>query len=468
VPFASRADAGVYRRSSLEAPPTYAGEAMSTFLFVSIPVPAHTANPLPFAARLVERGHRVLWYAGAVFHPQIRAIGAEPLPYVRAEDFGGVAFDEHWSELAPKRGVATVRATFAQVFVGQSLDRCADLLDILRDHHVDAMLADGIVFAARLASEVTGVPWATFGDGPLPHFEADTPPFGPGLPYASGLHGRFRNRVVTAAAARVVFGPAQKRYDAIRRELGLPVGLGVQDAMVSPMLHLQGCTAGFEYPRVAVPGHMHYVGALRPDPPVGWVPPSWWPEVVGASGTVVVVSQGTLRGDVTELLVPTVQGLAGAAGLVVVTTGSAPVQRLVDELGGRLPENVRAVPSVPYDLLFAHTDVFVTNGGYTGVTLALAHGVPLVQAGTTEEKSEIGARIAHTGVGLSLRTTRPSADVVATAVRRVLTEPAFGAATRRVQAEMADHDAGREGADLLEELARTGQPVLRRPVPAAG
>ena len=46
---------------------------MSTFLFASIPVPAHTANPLPFAARLVERGHRVLWYAGAVFHEQIAA-----------------------------------------------------------------------------------------------------------------------------------------------------------------------------------------------------------------------------------------------------------------------------------------------------------------------------------------------------------------------------------------------------------
>ena len=36
---------------------------MSTFLFASIPVVAHSTNPLPFAARLVERGNRVLWYA---------------------------------------------------------------------------------------------------------------------------------------------------------------------------------------------------------------------------------------------------------------------------------------------------------------------------------------------------------------------------------------------------------------------
>ena len=36
----------------------------------------------------------------------------------------------------------------------------------------------------------------------------------------------------------------------------------------------------------------------------------------------------------------------------------------------------------------------VTNGGYGGVQLALAHGVPLVVAGNTEEKGEIAARVA--------------------------------------------------------------------------
>ncbi len=59
--------------------------------------------------------------------------------------------------------------------------------------------------------------------------------------------------------------------------------------------------------------------------------------------------------------------------------------------------------------MFRHASAVVTNGGYTGVTLALSHGVPLLQAGTTEEKSEIGARIRWTGVGLALRTTAAEA-----------------------------------------------------------
>jgi UDP:flavonoid glycosyltransferase YjiC (YdhE family) len=124
-------------------------------------------------------------------------------------------------------------------------------------------------------------------------------------------------------------------------------------------------------------------------------------------------------------------------------------------------------PFVPYDLIFRHASVVVTNGGYSGVTLALSHGVPLVQAGTTEEKAEIGARIRWSGVGLALRTSRPEPDAVRSAVRRIFAEPSFRAAAERVRSEMAPHDAGREGAVLLERLAATRAPVTT-PVPPMG
>jgi UDP:flavonoid glycosyltransferase YjiC (YdhE family) len=146
---------------------------------------------------------------------------------------------------------------------------------------------------------------------------------------------------------------------------------------------------------------------------------------------------------------------------VVVTTGQADPAGLEEAFGGPLPANARVARFVPYDALLPHVSCFVTNGGYTGVTLALHHGVPLVQAGTTEEKSEIAARIAWTGVGIRLGTTRPAPAAVRRAVTTVLERPDHAAAARRVQAEMARHDAGTEGADLLERLAATHAPVLR-------
>src|SRR6188472_4758111 len=100
---------------------------MSTFLFASIPVVAHTTNPLPFAARLVEDGHRVLWYAGRTFHAQIASVGAEPLPYVDAQDFGGLSPEEAFPQFVGLSGVNAIRRAFADVFVGHAPQRVADL-----------------------------------------------------------------------------------------------------------------------------------------------------------------------------------------------------------------------------------------------------------------------------------------------------------------------------------------------------
>ena len=77
---------------------------MATFLLTTIPIQAHTTNPHPFAARLVERGRRVLQYAGATFHDQIRAVGVEPVPYRRAEDFSAVDLAERWPDIMGSTG----------------------------------------------------------------------------------------------------------------------------------------------------------------------------------------------------------------------------------------------------------------------------------------------------------------------------------------------------------------------------
>ena len=434
---------------------------MHTFLFASTPIAAHSTNPLPFAARLVERGHRVLWYAGAAFHDQIAGVGAEPRPYRLGFDFSRLAPAQAFG-IGDLEGVRAIRRGFCEVFVRPARERLADLRSILDDEPVDAVLADQMIYAVRLGHELGGPAWASFGDGPLPWFEPDTPAFGPGMLPEDGPRGRRRNRVTALLARHLVYGPAHRELNRIRADQGLPgTRRSLTEEATSPFLHLQGCTPGLEYPRPRLPRHMHWVGALRPDPPETWEPPPWWPDVVEAERPVVLVSQGSLRGDLGELVVPTVRALEDVPVLVVVTTGAAGVEDLSRALGGELPGNVRATRFLPYDLVLEHTSVFVTNGGYTGVTLALAHGVPLVQAGTSEEKSEIAARIVWSGVGVRLGTSRPGVEAVRDGVRRVLSDPAYGTAARRLQQEMSQHDAGREGADLLLRLARTGQPVLR-------
>ncbi len=440
---------------------------MARFLFASIPVPAHTANALPFAARLVERGHEVVWYAGRAFHDRIAAVGARPISYRAATDWEGDPFDA-FPQLRRYKGPRAIGHGFADVFVGEAAARVADLRPVLAEHRIDAMLHDGLMIGIGMLSELTGVPHATFGDGPLPYLEPDTPPFGPGLQPMRGPLGRLRNRVIGAAANTLFFGRAQQVYDRARADLGLPKdSRPALDAVASPMLHMHGAVPSFDYRRRHLTPTVHWVGALRPDPPRDWTPPPWWPQVVESRRPVVHVTQGSIRPDMTELVVPSLRALAGEDVLVVVTTGGPSRAEVEAAHGGPLPSNALVTPFVPYDVMFRQASAVVTNGGYTGVTLALANGLPLVQAGTTEEKTEIGARIRWTGVGLALRTTRPKPEAVRTGVRRVLTEPSFRAAADRVRAEMAPHDAGREGAVLLERLAETRAPVTT-PVPPMG
>ena len=120
---------------------------------------------------------------------------------------------------------------------------------------------------------------------------------------------------------------------------------------------------------------------------------------------MVHVTQGTLdNADLGRLLGPTMEALAGDDVLVVATTGGpdpAPLRPT-------LPANVRLERFIPHDLLLPHVDVMVTNGGYGGVQQALAHGVPLVVAGDSEDKPEVAARVRWSGTGVDLRTGRPT------------------------------------------------------------
>ncbi|MEV4538717.1 nucleotide disphospho-sugar-binding domain-containing protein [Asanoa sp. NPDC049518] len=177
---------------------------------------------------------------------------------------------------------------------------------------------------------------------------------------------------------------------------------------------------------------MHFVGPVSRGGAGDQPLPPWWGEL-SAGRPVVHVTQGTIADrDHSALIRPTIDALAGDDVLVVVSTGGRPAETLE----GPLPGNVRVASYLPYDLLLPLTDVMVTNGGYGGVHLALRHGVPLVVAGTTEDKIEVTARVAWSGVGINLRTDTPTSDAVGTAVRQVLTRPDYRKAAERIGAEI--------------------------------
>ena len=142
----------------------------------------------------------------------------------------------------------------------------------------------------------------------------------------------------------------------------------------------------------------------------------------------------------------------------VVTIGPA---LPLDEIDA--PPNVSVVASAPHSEVLRHAAAVVTHAGHGTVIKALAAGVPVVALPMGRDQDDNAARVVYAGAGERLKRTA-SPDKIASAVRRVLDEPAFGENARRIAAVIAQETAHDQAADELEALAR-GQALHEVPVP---
>lgn len=429
---------------------------MSAILITSVPLHGHVVPGLTIARELTARGHEVRWYTGRAFRPQVEAAGATYVPMTPGLD--GPSLDEvrGWPGRPKAPNLRQFVHDLEHLLIRPSLQYTADVRAHLADAPADLLLADTVFFAAGLVHELGGPRWATYGITALTSDSRDTAPFGTGLRPGGAAAARVRNRALNRLFGQVVCAPANRAYDEVRRDLGLPSVRGGVLQTLSPYLHLQGSVPGFEYPRSDLPGQVAFVGRFAP-PIQPFDPPEWWSELTRGR-RVVLVTQGTLATDPADLLLPAVEGLAGEDLLVVATTGDPARRSLpVDPL----PGNTRVVPYVPFDRLLPHVDVMITNGGFGGTQAALAHGVPLVAAGVTQDKREINARIDWAGAGVNLRTQRPSPEQVRDGVRRVLAEASYRQRAQQLADEYGRYDAPVRAADLLERMASRRESMAR-------
>lgn len=433
---------------------------MARILVCTHPITGHLNPAIEIVRALVARGHEVRVYTGKKFRARVEAVGASLAPMVRAYDYDDSDYDRAFPGRGRLKGLKQITFDFKEVFVRPGANQRLDLLELLKGWPADVVLSDPGFVGAKLMYDLGELPaWAVFNISVLGLPSRDVPPFGLGVLPDYSAFGRLKNRALALLATRVAFASVN---DLIRQERA-KLGLAHEPfaPVASPMLYLQPSIPGIEYPRGDLLPSVHFIGALIPQFAGTFAPPSWWDDVTGATKPVVLVTQGTVATNSDELITPTLQVLAQEDLLVVATTGGK-------ALSGSVPANARVAPFIPFDRLMPHVQLMVTNGGYGGVTIALANGVPLVCAGTTEDKPEVGNRVAFAGVGVNLKTNTPTPEQIRRAVRQVLDAPTYRAAAQRLQAAYAQHDAPSEAALLLERLAATRQPVLAEPTNAWG
>jgi UDP:flavonoid glycosyltransferase YjiC (YdhE family) len=278
-------------------------------------------------------------------------------------------------------------------------------------------------------------------DDGAPHFV--------GLPPAISDAQRKEHAAISKEQDRLVYDPVKRRLNARLAALGVkPLSIDLWHALVAlPDAYLQLTVPSFEFPRRHLPASVHFVGTPPIIPNQAPLPP--WAHELDGSRKVILVTQGTVSNlDFGRLVAPTLAALENDSDvLVVVTTGG----RSLDAVPGRVPGNVRLATYLPFEWLLSKVDALVTNGGYGSVNQALSFGIPLVTAGLTEDKADVNARVAWSGVGIDLATNSAAPLALRKAVRAVLEN-----ATYRLRASFMAEEY--RAIDTSNEIIRIERP----------
>jgi MGT family glycosyltransferase len=405
-------------------------------LFATMPFDGHF-NPLTgLAVHLRRKGHDVRWYAPASYAGKLVDLGIPQLPYRRALDVNAENLVEHFPEYE-KLGTGPKAIAFAatKIFFGNTEAHFRDLCEVRAAFPFDALVYDGAFYAANLVADKLNVRVYGIGPGPTPHAKSTTapPPFF-GLRPAKTVLGRMRDRVVFHLVESSMKTGMNMLNDLRARE-GLaayqrsPLDLPFSSATA----YFQIGTPGMDFPRDDWPKNLRWVGALMPHSKKreGRLP---FEDKLARFDSMICVSQGTVDNrDPEKLFVPALQALAGGRHLVVATTG----HRNTEALRRRFPQdNVIVEDFIDFDVLLEHADLFICNGGYGSIMHALIKGVPILSAGELEAKNDINARLDWRGLGLDLRSERPTAKRVAAGVARVLGDPRYRQNVARLKAEL--------------------------------
>jgi MGT family glycosyltransferase len=432
-------------------------------LFASTPATGHL-NPLLAIVRiLMAEGHQVGFLTGTAFRNRIESSGARFYALPPEVDFdlrNILSVVPELKNIPP--GMEWLRVACERIFVDAIPAQHMGLLNALQAFSADLIIGDDMIFGVLpmlLGPRAKRLPIVLCGTSFLHWARDDGAPNFLGLVPAATPQQREEYAAVAREYDKAVDQPLTLRLNRRLKALGVgPVARPLFETVIELAdAYLQLSVPSFEFPR-KIPDSVHFVGT----PPIipGQVPPPAWAHELDGLRKVVLVTQGTVANHNFELLIePTLAALADQSDLLVVVTAGG---RPVDAIAGKIPRNARLASFLPFEWLLPKVDVLVTNGGYGSVNQALSFGIPLVTAGQTEDKADVNARVAWSGVGFNLATNNPTPDAIRAAVRTVLDKSSYRLRASQMAAEYAAIDTRSEILRIVNQVASPSDEVAVR------
>ena len=427
-------------------------------LFASQAIDGHFNPMTGVAMKLKQRGHDVRWYTGPVFAGKLQDLGIPFFPFKRAIEHRADNLFDLYPERAKLKGPRAIGFDGEKIFASNISNFFEDIRELDQEFPFDALVVDHSMFIQRLVAHLLDKPVVNVVV--IPNMESDplVPPlfFGfrpPRNPAEKALQG-----TAGLLSDKVILRPAHKSYRRQHSFYGQEVPKGARltdDAYRCSDAVIQAGTESLDFPRRNRNPKVRYVGALLPYRRPGAGDREELPE--GYQRTIVV-TQGTLDNtDQNKLIIPALEALKDMDALVIVATGG----RKSAELRARYPQpHIHIRDYVDFAAVFDSTDVFITNGGFGGVQLALSAGVPLVVSGINEGKSDVNARVEHAGAGINLRSEAPAPEKIRAAVRSILADPQWKNRAQQMREDFARQDPAQAAAEVVENVPGSRRPPV--------
>lgn len=183
--------------------------------------------------------------------------------------------------------------------------------------------------------------------------------------------------------------------------------------------------------------------------------PDWIEDL--PSRPTVYATLGTVFNSRTPGLFPAIlSALRDAPVNLIVSVGR---DQDPDQFGPQ-PAQIHIERYIPQNLLLPHCDVVITHGGFSTVTEALVHGLPLIAIPIDADQPLNAQRCAALGVAEVIEPERRTPEAIRTALHKVLDDPSYRQNAQEIRDEIARLPGPDHAAELLERLATEGQPLL--------
>jgi zeaxanthin glucosyltransferase len=421
-----------------------------THFGIICPVATGHLNPMTtLGYELQQRGHRVTLFGTLDARAKTLAAGLEFWAIGEAE-FPAGASAASFAELGKLSGLAALKHTIT-IFQKFTVMLLREAPKAISDAGVELLLVDQTSFGGGTVADFLKLPFISVSCALVLNREKGIPPINSNWAYNPAWWAQLRNQLGYRLLSRIT-QPVVNTVAQYRQEWKLPPHLEPNDTY-SKLAQICQQPAEFEFPRQNLPQCFHFTGPYsRPDSRE----PASFPFEKLTGQPLIYASMGTLQNKLIGVFENIAEACVGLDAQLVIALG-----------GGTDPASLPNLPGSPLVVGYApqlellqKATLTITHAGMNTALESLSNGVPMVAIPIANDQPGVAARIAWTGTGEVITLPKLSSSRLQVAIEKVLTQESYKQNAVKLQTAIRRAGGVSRAADIVEQVAQTGQPVL--------